>query len=326
MSSRNFILIIISIQFLIISYLIFKISEKFPAILGDSAIIIPQNKEDFSYPPTDKLQFFYEPKPNSIRKDKVPNSLEEITYSFNSESLNEDKEYSSEKEPDTFRIISLGDSYTFGLYVNPSNNYSKKLERLLSQDQLCNKQKRYEVINLGVPGYDIQYTVERFKLRGQKLNPDLVIWLLKADDFFQINEFIELRSREIHQQLLDSGEQQVLENQGKFYEHKVRATKELLSNMSLETILGMQANQLREIEKYYNGKLLIFAIPYDRTAIEAVLDEFANSRNQTHYFRDFPSFSPSEHLLADGHPNAKGHDYIAQNLLNYLKKEQILCN
>ena len=48
------------------------------------------------------------------------------------------------------------------------------------------------MLNLGLYGYDIEYAVERFRVRGQKYDPDLIIWLIKDDDFFP-QEFLKPR-------------------------------------------------------------------------------------------------------------------------------------
>src|SRR3990170_4440073 len=48
--------------------------------------------------------------------------------------------------------------------------------------------KGIEVINFGVPMYDIEYTIERFLNRGMKYNPNLVIWFVNGWNFNEINE------------------------------------------------------------------------------------------------------------------------------------------
>jgi len=60
------------------------------------------------------------------------------------------KEYNSEKSNNTFRIVVLGDSVTFGIGVNNGDTYPAKLEKILNNNSKMN----YEVWNLGLIGYN----------------------------------------------------------------------------------------------------------------------------------------------------------------------------
>jgi lysophospholipase L1-like esterase len=83
-----------------------------------------------------------------------------------------DREYTIEKLNDTIRVIALGDSFTFGWGVDLNDTWPKQLENLLNKK--CEK-KKFEVLNIGVPGYNTPMEIEFFKLRGIKYNPDIVI-------------------------------------------------------------------------------------------------------------------------------------------------------
>ena len=68
-------------------------------------------------------------------------------------------------------------------------------------------------------------------------------------------------------------------------------------------------------------------MPSGREFIEKKLSEFSLNRKNTYYFGDFPEYPEPGYLLADGHPNEKGHAFIAQNLLKFVKEKQsIPCN
>ena len=56
------------------------------------------------------------------------------------------------KNKDTFRIITLGDSFTFGMYINTKDNWTELLEDKLNSDMGCKNISMFEVINLGVGG------------------------------------------------------------------------------------------------------------------------------------------------------------------------------
>lgn len=100
---------------------------------------------------------------NGIRV-KLPVTIQ----SFNSDCLRAVKEYPIPKPKNVTRIILLGDSFVFGLGVNDSDTLSSLLESLLSN-------KSFEVINLGVGGYNPLLSVQRLERIGLKYEPDLVI-------------------------------------------------------------------------------------------------------------------------------------------------------
>lgn len=89
------------------------------------------------------------------------------------------------------------------MFVNTNENFSEKIEHHLNSKYKCGVINNFEVINLGVGGYDAEYVIERFIRRGIKYNPDLVIWLLNNWNLEKINEFEE----KIRKELISKGEQ-----------------------------------------------------------------------------------------------------------------------
>jgi lysophospholipase L1-like esterase len=83
-----------------------------------------------------------------------------------------DKERSLEKPPGVFRILALGDSHTFGWGVRQEETWPLVLEDLLSQND---PSRKFQVMNLGVPGYNTVQEVQAFSTKAEALNPDLVI-------------------------------------------------------------------------------------------------------------------------------------------------------
>lgn len=81
-------------------------------------------------------------------------------------------EYSRDRVGDTFRIYVVGDSYSFGWYMNnPSDTYSAIIEKGLSKEL----NKKVEVINAGAPGFSTNEAVQRYISEGKFYHPDLVI-------------------------------------------------------------------------------------------------------------------------------------------------------
>ncbi len=108
-----------------------------------------------------------------VPKAKLHTSNDEfdVTYQINSYGLR-DNEYTLEKPNDVFRILVLGDSYTFGIGSNLEDTFSKVLEKKLQSE---NPQRKIEVINGGCSSYSplLEYLFLVYK--GLALHPDLVI-------------------------------------------------------------------------------------------------------------------------------------------------------
>ena len=76
------------------------------------------------------------------------------------------------KNKGTFRILCVGDSFTFGVGIDFESTYPKQLEKLL---QAKFPDIKIEVVNCGVPSYNTFYEYLFLEEEGLKYNPDLVI-------------------------------------------------------------------------------------------------------------------------------------------------------
>ncbi|MFA4988527.1 MAG: SGNH/GDSL hydrolase family protein [Candidatus Omnitrophota bacterium] len=96
-----------------------------------------------------------------------------------------DADFSLEKPKGLVRIAMLGDSITQGVFVAPQENFSEKLEALLNKQSRENKSPlRYEVMNFGVVGYNLEAEVETLKEKALPYKPDIVV----LNMFFNDNE------------------------------------------------------------------------------------------------------------------------------------------
>src|SRR5262245_23613953 len=82
------------------------------------------------------------------------------------------------KPPDEFRIVALGDSFTYGHGVQLVESYPKVLESFLRAERAT-----LRVINCGQPGYGLDQTY-KLALQAQRLDldPDLVLIGLQPTD------------------------------------------------------------------------------------------------------------------------------------------------
>jgi hypothetical protein len=88
-----------------------------------------------------------------------------IEYRINSKGLR-DNETTYEKPDGTFRIVLIGDSFTFGWGVPIEKHFSTLLEGYF---------KNVEVINMGIEAYGIDQELIYLQLEGFRYEPDLVI-------------------------------------------------------------------------------------------------------------------------------------------------------
>jgi hypothetical protein len=94
----------------------------------------------------------------------------DYTFRLNSKGF-KDIEFNKEKEPGAYRILGIGDSFTFGV-VPYEDNYLTLLENMLNSPT---DGQRYEVINMGIAGGALDHYLAILLREGLELGPDLVL-------------------------------------------------------------------------------------------------------------------------------------------------------
>ena len=94
-------------------------------------------------------------------------------------------DFETVKPANTIRILSLGDSRTFGWGLTQAETYSDQLQRLL-QEQLGDGQK-VEVINAGVNAWSYSQMLVYFRATALRYKPDVVV-LADANQWTQFSE------------------------------------------------------------------------------------------------------------------------------------------
>lgn len=87
--------------------------------------------------------------------------------------------YSPHKAPGVFRIIVVGDSFTYAGKAQFDDSFSKRLERMLN---LNTNQPKVEVLNWGVPGYSTVQEAWMVKKALSRYQPDLIILQVTLND------------------------------------------------------------------------------------------------------------------------------------------------
>ena len=101
-----------------------------------------------------------------------------ITARTNSIGLRNDE--ITAKQPHQFRILSLGESTTFGAGVENDDTYAARLQARLNQDDPT---ERFNVINAGVSGYTSFQSLVYLQRDGLKLAPDMVLFYHELNDY-----------------------------------------------------------------------------------------------------------------------------------------------
>mgnify|MGYP001447690821 CR=1 FL=1 len=83
------------------------------------------------------------------------------------------------REPHSLRVLCLGDSYTYGVGVADPFTYPAQLQLLLKKRL---PGRPVQVINAGVPFYDIFDELAYFREKGVRLAPDVVVLQFYGDD------------------------------------------------------------------------------------------------------------------------------------------------
>lgn len=269
-------------------------------------------------------KYFYEPKPHIVMdsiNDWVPYKG---IYTINADTLNERYDYQTEKPPNTLRIVTLGDSYTFGLYVDTKYNWTEQLEDKLNQKN-CNNIHKFEVINLGMQGYDISYSALRYKLRGAKYNPDLVIWLVKSDDYFQINEVVLEKEQRYTKQMKASGEFDRLVKSGIMYPSMVKAMEDTKRELGMERIEQLQKEYFDTFFDLYKNPLILMSFKGLDKDSRGFYKKVIADNPKGYFYDEFDLLSKKEYsFLNDGHPTQEGHKAIAEDIYRYLINNKII--
>jgi lysophospholipase L1-like esterase len=109
-------------------------------------------------------------------------------YWDHSRSGHRDREYSTTKPEDIFRVIGIGDSYSYGFGVPRQKVFLKVAEQELNR----RAGRPVEVINFGVPGYNTAMEAAVFGELTPSWRPDLVVIQFSRNDW-NLPNFIQTR-------------------------------------------------------------------------------------------------------------------------------------
>lgn len=114
-----------------------------------------------------------------------------VIMTINSLGLRGPDEITVEKPENTFRILGLGDSFTFGVGVRDPDTFLRQLEGLLNADCPFDPKQTVQVLNAGTQGYNTRDEVLYLEHRWLKLGlePDLILITFYLNDAYSDEAF-----------------------------------------------------------------------------------------------------------------------------------------
>jgi lysophospholipase L1-like esterase len=246
------------------------------------------------------------------------------------------REYAVPKPPGVFRIVAIGDSFTMGSGVREQDTYSQRLERLLDTED---PSRVVEVLNLGIAGFNLRASIGRLKRIGLRFQPDLVVYGWTTNDiegpFYRKSFEKETRSqsrshlvrwlsprwRELRHYVSPEKGSYLWELDDNYFrnpaawEYFLADLDEFASILRKQKVCGVvmlhtelqSLTPLSGFQRYYN-------------AVQAVTEEREFFVIPT--FSKFPRDNPRSLWVGpnDPHPNARGHEILANALRDGLRR------
>lgn len=310
MQGRKLFILLIVFQISVISLLIYKITSG----NQNQSVLSVNSLEKEKYRRQDSVRnHYYDFVPDNVVRFSLNSQNIKNDYIINYDGLAENTDIQPDKPNNTFRIITLGDSFTFGLHVPQDQNFSKILERSLNNS--CNKYANYEVINFGVPGYDLRFAGDKFIKKGLKYDPDVVFWWVGVRDIDTYDSEVKSLLEEYPP---NSEGNSNTEKYNIYYNKIISGFKEKLGSdyfieKNMETLIDVETKS-KQIPKIIIGesgtiKILNEKINSDRHDIDTF-----NTLTLNPSLRSSPELS----IKDDHHPTILGHTVISENIFKYL--------
>ena len=261
------------------------------------------------------------------------------------------------KEPNEFRILSLGESTTFGAGVENDETYSALLETYLNQ---ADRTRKYRVINAGVSAYTSFQSLKYLEFRGLQLRPDMVLFYHEYNDSLRTvlrdggpkdeaalaatdKQLYFSRKNRMHRILLShsgiyrfityhAAREQITKQSDSsdsvFEEGGSRVETRLPVRVPLEERKEILGELLAVCQSRGLQLVMIHPSYRDFARHECELTEFCQQHNVP-MFDAYGSLHGEESnpdgLFLDGmHPNRQGHRLLATDLLGFLSEARLV--
>lgn len=93
-----------------------------------------------------------------------------VVWRINAQGLRAERDMVDTKR---YRILTYGDSQTFGWLVDIQHTFQKQME---------SKDPRVEVVNMGIPGFNVAQVAEHLIRTASRFSPDLIVYAINNND------------------------------------------------------------------------------------------------------------------------------------------------
>ena len=159
-------------------------SERWPESKIANLTQLPEARAGYVSDP----QVGYRPEPSRSRTDSGGKTFTHNELGFRGAS------FSEHKPPGTMRVVLMGASTVYGIYVDDQDTSSSQLQRLLEPEL---GGASIEVINAGVPGWTSRETALSLQHRVLALSPDVVVVMDGRNEAFP-QAFLDYRDDYSH--------------------------------------------------------------------------------------------------------------------------------
>ncbi|MCB9301016.1 MAG: hypothetical protein H6566_10240 [Lewinellaceae bacterium] len=267
-----------------------------------------------------------------LLKELAPNKNVEFKgahFTTNSHGLR-DQEYALEKPANTLRMALLGGSIEMGTGVDTDQTYENLAEGQLNASSLLGANQQVEILNFAISGNHLFQNVAMCDWKASKFQPDVVIYPAHSNEAYRILSSLYRdysKRRELTypflKEMIAAAGVKAVDTETEFIE-KLKPRQEEILRWGLNKILDCaRAKQAIPIWLY------VPALDDNEVAGEdAMLEKIAG---ETGFFTlnlkgSYGPTEPESLKIAswDFHPNARGHQMIADELIRQLKQNKAL--
>ncbi|MCP4899533.1 MAG: SGNH/GDSL hydrolase family protein [bacterium] len=95
-----------------------------------------------------------------------------------------------QKRPDTFRVVFVGDSWTYGMGVDAEDSFPYQFQRLANE--VYDGHGEIEAWSLALPGYNTMTEVNALEIFLNRLEPDAVVFVQQAMTLILLQLFSQM--------------------------------------------------------------------------------------------------------------------------------------
>jgi lysophospholipase L1-like esterase len=240
-----------------------------------------------------------------------------------------------EKDPSRFRILTTGDSFTFGDRVTDNESWPSQLGALLDKEQASHPgdKRPIEVLNGGGPGWGI-FQMERYLRRAiPRYQPDMVMLTITPIDIYrqpftpeQLAAYVKTQER--RKALRDASVflTFIARRVVRLQQGRRAVPNEMGEDADKDMLWGKDKERIQKLIADFTGKtqfmvMVLQDFSKDHDWVAEHVGAFAG-QNGTPFFDLGPAFTGMTKdgltVVGDGHPNGKGHGITARAVADML--------